>query len=127
MNEEIGSDGVLRAPTDTIGKLVTLPSRTLSVGRIVLYRMNSYDCEEVNRRRKDAWDQIEWHRTNKTGAQVHFGNKASPGQVFPAVVVATWSTTLANLQVLLDGNDTFWATSRGQGDDHGQWQWPNLT
>ncbi|MER6514725.1 hypothetical protein ABT158_48510 [Nonomuraea sp. NPDC001636] len=32
--------------------------------------------------------------------------------VFPAVIVRTSGTAHANLQVHLDGNDTYWVTSR---------------
>ncbi|GAA4560510.1 hypothetical protein [Planotetraspora kaengkrachanensis] len=31
---------------------------------------------------------------------------------------------VCNLQVLLDGNDAYWATSRTEGDEPGRWSWP---
>jgi hypothetical protein len=31
---------------------------------------------------------------------------------------------VVNLQVYLDGNDAFWATSRHEGPDESEWQWP---
>jgi len=46
------------------------------------------------------------------------------GEQYPAVVVRTFGGTTVNLHVLLDGNDTYWATSRMEGDDPGQWSWP---
>lgn len=50
-------------------------------------------------------------------------NRARAGQVLPAVVVATFdpSATTANLQVLLDGDGSYWATSRTEGNDPGHW------
>jgi hypothetical protein len=33
---------------------------------------------------------------------------------------------MVNLQVVLDGNDHYWATSRIQGDEPGQWRWPPI-
>lgn len=41
----------------------------------------------------------------------------------PAVIVAVWPTSV-NLSVILDGQGTLWATSRHQGDEPGQWNWP---
>ncbi|MGP3965694.1 hypothetical protein ACTWPT_58105 [Nonomuraea sp. 3N208] len=29
-----------------------------------------------------------------------------------------------NLQVFLDGNDTYWVTSRSEGDQSDTWTWP---
>ncbi|MEU5863527.1 hypothetical protein ABZ815_20320 [Nonomuraea sp. NPDC047529] len=46
------------------------------------------------------------------------------GDVFPAMVVRTSGTAHANLQVHLDGNDTYWVTSRIEGDQPGTWHWP---
>jgi hypothetical protein len=46
---------------------------------------------------------------------------------FPMMIVRTWSDTSENLvqgQVLLDGNDTYWATSRTCGEQAGMWRWP---
>lgn len=55
-------------------------------------------------------------------------NRVRAGQVLPAMVVAVFdpSTTTANLQVMLDGDGSYWATSRSEGPDAGQWRWPEL-
>lgn len=44
--------------------------------------------------------------------------------MYPAVIVRAWGDTeqsAVNLQVLLDGCDTYWATSRSQVPGQGQW------
>jgi hypothetical protein len=38
-------------------------------------------------------------------------------------VVRTFGGTAANLQVFLDGNDAYWATSRVEGSERGNWVW----
>jgi hypothetical protein len=55
-----------------------------------------------------------------------FTNLVQEGDVFPAVIVRDWDeqSGTVNLQVHLDGSDTYWATSRVQGDNPGEWQWP---
>lgn len=91
----------------------------MMIGEIVLYTLKEYDAEAINRRRADAV-------TNNAGSQMsgfvaHTGNVAREGQVFPAFVVAEFGGATKNLHVLLDGNDTYWATSRGEGDGPGHW------
>lgn len=65
-----------------------------SLGRIVLYRVQSNDPP-------------------------HNGS-----EFLPAVVVRVWSDDMLNLKVLNDGNEDFWRTSSHRGDDAGQWNWP---
>ncbi|NIY68009.1 hypothetical protein [Streptomyces malaysiensis] len=98
-----------------------------TVGRTVLYRLSEQDSRDINRRRRDFE-----HRTpvlDGTGFVGRVGNSAAEGQVCAATVVRVWneSTDAVNLQVHLDGNDILWATSRSQGDDPGQWAWPEVS
>jgi hypothetical protein len=58
------------------------------------------------------------------GYQAHIGNPVVGGDVFAADVVRVWDDGHVNLQVKLDGNDTFWATSVVEGDEDGNWFWP---
>ena len=91
-----------------------------SIGRIVHYRLASWDVDAINRRRSDGENSIR----PDDGAQVHVGNRVSEGDVFPAVIVRCWGDTegsMVNLQVFLDGNDTYWATSRDEGDAVAHW------
>ena len=81
-----------------------------TIGCIVHYRLSEQDAEKINQRR--AVD---------SGA----GNRAVVDQVFPAMVVRTFGGPAVNLQVFLDGDDTYWATSRSEGDEQGgHWHWP---
>lgn len=94
----------------------------VTVGRIVHYKLGAQDAMEINRRRDD-FRNSEPVRTGHIG---HIGNRAGEGEVYPAVVVRVFDSSVntSNLQVLLDGNDHFWATSRQEGDGPGYWSWP---
>lgn len=97
---------------------------TPSPGRIVHYTLNQTDADAINRRRKDFASRP--GGPGNEGFQGHVGNSASPGQTYPAMVVACWGGPRANLQVFLDGNDAYWATSRAEGEagEQGAWIWP---
>ncbi|MEV7902218.1 hypothetical protein [Streptomyces anulatus] len=93
-------------------------------GRTVLYRLSDHDATVINQRRTDYAASA---KATRTGFVAHVGNEAVEGAVYPAVVVRTWADHPAvNLVVFLDGADTFWATSRLEGDDVGQWAWPEV-
>lgn len=102
-----------------------------TIGRIVHYTLTSGDAEVINRRRDDA-DAfrrnlpgiIEAGERGRTGHIEHFGNYVAAGDAFPAVIVRTFGETTANLKVLLDGNDDYWATSCAEGHGFGHWAWP---
>lgn len=101
-----------------------------TIGRIVIYTLTEQDAEQINRRRttgveiakritEDRWS---------LGAQAHIGNSVEQGMAFPMIIVRTWGDTPESAvqgQVLLDGNDTYWATSRVQGEHAGMWRWPD--
>lgn len=99
---------------------------TPTVGRIVHYRLSEQDANDINRRRKDF--QNGSAGSDRTGFIGHVGNPAAEGQVCAATVVRVFneSSDAINLQAVLDGNDTYWATSRTQGNDPGQWAWPEV-
>ena len=86
-------------------------SQAPTIGRIVHYRLSAQDAAIIRDRRA------------ATGAH---GNPALDGDVYPAEVVRTFEfdSQAANLQVKLDGEDTYWATSRTEGDGPGTWFWP---
>ncbi|WP_432041402.1 hypothetical protein [Streptomyces cadmiisoli] len=91
------------------------------LGDVVLYRLAAGDAVHINPWRRD------FHQNgsadSRTGSIGHIGNGVQEGDVFPAVVVRVHaeSTITCNLRVLLDGSDTWWATSRAEGDGSGQW------
>lgn len=106
---------------------------TPTVGRIVHYTLGEADAAAINVRRRDfrAFEAGHKHphepgQPGATGHIAHVGNEAREGDVCAAVVVRVSdpSVTTANLQVLLDGNDHYWATSRMEGEGPGCWQWP---
>lgn len=98
-----------------------------SPGRIVLYTLTEHDAQAINKRRADFGEHRKTDGYTDTGYVAHYGNEARAGDTYPAVVVRVWSGDSINAQVLLDGTDTYWATSRPQGNDAGNWNWPPRT
>lgn len=104
---------------------------TPTLGRIVHYKLTEQDAVMINRRRDDfdAFRLGDGRGKRGTGHVAHVGNTVRGGDVFPARVVrvfpgGTEDNGVCNLQVDLDGTDTYWATSRIEGDEAGQWTWP---
>ena len=82
-------------------------------GRIVAYKLTAHDADTINKRRTDL-HASEFAQQN-TGGQCHVGNGVTAGDVYPLVITRVWSPLpggAVNGQVLLDGNDTLWVTSR---------------
>lgn len=80
-------------------------------GQPVVYTLSESDVIAINARR------------DQTGVR---GNPVSAGDVCPASIVKLWNpaTGYANLAVLLDGNDTYWATSKEPGTGPNCWYDP---
>ena len=107
---------------------------TPTIGRIVLYTLTEDDAVQINRRRTTGPAIAERIKNNSIenislqrwpiGAQAHIGNSVTPGEVYPMVITRVWSDTTVNGQVLLDGNDTLWATSATEGAGPHEWHWP---
>lgn len=111
-----------------------------SIGRIVHYRLNAQDAEQIMRRRTCAKSIAERMKVQvsqvetetpilgwPTGAQAHIGNPVAEGDVFPMLIVRVWgplAESVVNGQVFLDGNDVFWTTSVGVGTLPGTFSWP---
>lgn len=98
-------------------------------GRIVHYVLTDSDAEQINRRRVPGVGHAEnW----PAGAQAHVGNHVMAGEHFPAIIARVFPKEYGdepgcNLQVILDGNDSYWATSvKHDGDplNLGTWHWP---
>jgi hypothetical protein len=99
---------------------------TPTVGRIVWYKITACEAEAINRRRAHARAAINHHRETKTGTIVHCGNEVIAGKLYAAMIVEVWGNIAespVNLQVFLDGNDTFWRTSACVGENEGEYQW----
>jgi hypothetical protein len=111
---------VLAASTAALEGAALAPTPP-DIGDIVLYRLTEGDAAHINPWRRD------FHQSgsaeSRTGFVGHIGNSVQAGDLFPAVVVRVHaeSTVTCNLRVLLDGSDTWWATSRAEGDDPGRW------
>lgn len=84
-------------------------------GRIVLYTLTEWDVQAIGTQRS-------------RGAGPYFkGNPVSEGDVFPLQITRVWAETeggSVNGQVLLDGNDVLWVTSRTEGTGPGFWKDP---
>ncbi len=96
-----------------------------SIGRVVHYVLTEDDATQINRRRttgQSIGERIK-EKIWPIGAQAHIGNTAHEGDHYPTVVVKVWPESI-NGQATLDGNDTFWVTSRQEGTGPGTWHWP---
>ena len=102
-----------------------------TAGRIVHYKLSAQDAQDINRRRDDFEAYIRAYprpdgagRAGATGHVGHYGNRVAEDDILPAMIVKTLGVTTVNLQVYLDGNDIFWATSRQEGENPSFWSWP---
>lgn len=88
---------------------MTIPA----LGQHVTYRMSGGDAVLIQERRAAA-------------PAARRGNTVHEGDEFPAIVVRVFTTEppAVNLQVLLDGDDSYWATSRTEGNHFGQYRVP---
>lgn len=73
------------------------------IGEPILYMLSEYDVRVIIQERRGA------------GYATHHGNDPHEGSIYPGVIVGDWGGS-ANLQVWLDGTDTFWPTSRSPFD-----------
>lgn len=115
------------APPVSAGSLpaMTKPT-TAQTGDRVLYTLNEADANAINKRRADAGSSKA--AQENSGYVLHYGNSAAAGKAYPADVVEDWGGRgpSVNLQVHLDGNDTYWATSRVEGVPGEQGAWCHL-
>lgn len=97
-------------------------SGPVTIGQVVHYRLSADDVANINVQRARLLGSVR-------------GNAVREGDVYPAVVVATFAgyksisaPLVCNLQVHLDGPDTYWATSRAETTqdtpESGGWFWP---
>ena len=75
-----------------------------TIGRIVIYKTTDSDRESMKKQSEES-------------------GTCNVQETLPAIIVAVWSETTVNLQVIGDGERWTWHTSVQQGDDQGQWQW----
>ncbi|MFD8529399.1 hypothetical protein ACFV0L_18465 [Streptosporangium canum] len=97
---------------------MSTPTETTSkptIGQIVHYTLSGHDVSMINLESMQSF-----------GGQGVVRSPVKLGDVFPAIITRAieGAGTAVNLQVFLDGNHSYWATSRSGGSDHGQWSWP---
>lgn len=114
-----------------------------SIGRIVQFRLSGLDAAQINRRRttsasiaermspvpplEGSRDYLHSPPPWPIGAQAHIGNEAKEGDVFPMIITKVFGASAesaVNGQVLLDGNDVFWATTVFEGVGLHCFSWP---
>lgn len=99
---------------------------TPAIGRIVHLRLPAACAEQINKARQCHADTDDRGMVASTGAVLRQGNTVSEGDEYPLVITRVWTGDHASVngQVLLDGNDTLWATSVVEGTEPGTWHWP---
>lgn len=105
---------------------ITVPGPNPTIGRIVILKLSAQQAEGINRRRTNGASIAARMKEEKwpEGAQAHIGNVAFEGAEYPMIVVSVFEGSCINGQVILDGSDTYWATSVYPGDSFGAWHWP---
>lgn len=104
------------------------------LGDIVLYILDEADAAKINAWRSNfrAFNSREAghkhpHVPGKQGATghiAHTGLETTAGDVLPAIVVDDKSDDgRLGLKVLLNGNDTYWATCVAEGMSPGEWHY----
>ena len=74
------------------------------IGRIVIYKTTEVQRKEMEEKAKKGECNVQ--------------------EKLPGIVVAVWSDTCVNLNVPLDGEGSLWVTSSQQGQNEGEWNWP---
>lgn len=101
-----------------------------TIGRIVQYTLSSHDADGINWLRGGAKNCNAAGVTlgsQNLGAQIHVGNAAAEGDVYPMIITRVWGDqpeSAVNGSVFLDGNDLFWVTSVQVGTGPRTWSWP---
>jgi hypothetical protein len=88
----------------------------ITIGRIVIYKLSENDVIRIDNYRKSKVSPANYNYVQK-------------GDEYPLIVVKVWDKEFGgqpgvNGQLILDGFDTHWVTSAGEGNDNGQWHWP---
>ena len=88
----------------------------LTIGRVVYFVFD-----------QSSADQVQAGRNLFTSGLQETGNMVMVGDIYPAIIVRMFGGTSVNLKVMLDGTDTYWATSVPYDAAHGprSWHWPD--
>jgi hypothetical protein len=87
----------------------------MRIGQVVTYTLSEADVRLIiaGRAGRGPVDM-------EYGSMVGHANPITAGQRCAAMIVADNGGSV-NLQVMLDGDDSYWATSRNRGSDPGCW------
>ena len=80
-----------------------------TIGRCVHYCLTKANVAQIRAQRK---------------SEDNVGNPVHHGQIVPMTIVAVWVDGKINGQCILDGNDSLWLSTIGEGEEQGQWFWP---
>ncbi len=94
------------------------------VGQMVQFVLTEDMCQAINRRRDDAYDHLPQIQEAKAGYIAHVGNPPCSGEIVPMIITRVWEEDRVNGQIILDGNDHYWATSVARGSGYGEWDFP---
>jgi hypothetical protein len=88
------------------------------IGKTVIYRLTASDVAQIalKRSQRVAVDSA-LATAPGTPVSIRSGNVPAEGDVYPMIITRAWGETYSscvNGQVLLDGDDTLWVTSRSQ-------------
>ncbi len=105
------------------------------IGQPVVYTLSKADADWINRRREDTKAFLASVRNaqampgqpGRDGHFLHVGSPVAEGYRLPAVVSAVYDPVTVNVRVELDGQDTYWATTRRMGTGPGTWSPPGTT
>jgi hypothetical protein len=103
-----------------------------ALGDVVLYTLDGTDAAKINAWRSNFRAHNAAFAGHKhphepgspgaTGHVAHTGLDAAAGQELPAHVTRTAAGNRLNLRVMLDGNDTYWATGVPHGSGPACWR-----
>lgn len=85
-----------------------MPRYEPRVGDVVLYRLSTYDVDQIVLQRQ-AWA----HKK---------GTMPTVGEEIAVMVTRVWASRVLSGQGFLDGNDTIWIAQSGEGTGIGQWR-----
>ena len=92
-----------------------------TLGRIVQYVISLADIEAIEAQRARMAQLL-------LISPGQLGNTYVPGETVPMVIARVWSDACVNGQLILDGQDTLWVTSRNRDDlkPHQSWHFPEI-
>ena len=95
------------------------------IGQIVQFVLTEDMCKAIYRRRDDAYNNLPIIRKEaKAGYIAYVGYPPQSGEIVPMIITRVWDENLVNGQIILDGNDHYWATSVARGPSYGEWEFP---